>query len=256
MFHRQDRDAGTRKKGGAAANDPLIKALAAADTEVVTIFGKSWDVHVKEALGATLEENLSMIGETLAYLRPGTRELFYDAEHFFDGFAADPEYALATLKTAQAAGADCLVLCDTNGGMMPWQLREIIGRVKKEIGLPLGIHCHNDNGLGAANSLTAVEMGADHVQGTINGYGERCGNANLCTIIPNLKIKMCIECISDNQLARLKEVSRFVDEMANHVPDKHGPYVGESALRSCRLSRRGSCAMAWRAYADRSATLS
>ncbi|MBN2223518.1 MAG: citramalate synthase [Deltaproteobacteria bacterium] len=220
----------TRKKGIAAENDQLLKALAAADTEVVTIFGKSWDVHVREALGCSPEENLAMIGDTLAYLRPGTRELFYDAEHFFDGFVADPDYALATLKAAAGSGADCIVLCDTNGGIMPWQLKDIIERVKKEIALPLGIHCHNDNGLGAANSLFAVEMGVDQVQGTINGYGERCGNANLCTIIPNLKIKMGIECISDTQLTRLKEVSRFVDGMANRVPDKHGPYVGESAF--------------------------
>ena len=220
----------TRKKGIAAENDQLLKALAAADTEVVTIFGKSWDVHVREALGCSPEENLAMIGDTLAYLRPGTRELFYDAEHFFDGFVADPDYALATLKAAAGSGADCIVLCDTNGGIMPWQLKEIIERVKKEITLPLGIHCHNDNGLGAANSLFAVQMGVDQVQGTINGYGERCGNANLCTIIPNLKIKMGIECISDTQLTRLKEVSRFVDGMANRVPEKHGPYVGESAF--------------------------
>ncbi len=220
----------TRKKGIAAEKDELLGKLVAADTEVITIFGKSWDVHVKEALGASREENLAMIGDTLAFVRPHPRELFYDAEHFFDGFLADPEYALATLKAAAKAGADCVVLCDTNGGTMPWQIREIIERVKKEIKLPLGIHCHNDNGLGAANSLSAVEMGIDQVQGTINGYGERCGNANLCTIIPNLKIKMGIECISDNQLARLREVSRFVDEMANRVPDKHRPYVGESAF--------------------------
>jgi 2-isopropylmalate synthase len=220
----------TRKKGITAENDELLGKLTAAETEVVTIFGKSWDVHVKEALGCSLEENLAMIGDTLAFLRPKTRELFYDAEHFFDGFVADPDYALATLSAAVGAGVDCIVLCDTNGGMMPWQIREIIERVKKEIGIPLGIHCHNDNGLGAANSLFAVEMGVDQVQGTINGYGERCGNANLCTIIPNLKIKMGIECISDKQLARLREVSRFVDEMANRVPDKHRPYVGESAF--------------------------
>jgi 2-isopropylmalate synthase len=220
----------TRKKGIAAENDELLKALVAASTEVVTIFGKSWDIHVREALGCSLEENLAMIADTLGYLRPTTRELFYDAEHFFDGFVADPEYALATLSAAAGAGADCIVLCDTNGGIMPWQVREIVGRVRETIGLPLGIHCHNDNGLAAANTLSAVEMGADQVQGTVNGYGERCGNANLCTIIPNLKIKMGIECISDKQLARLKEVSRFVDEMANRVPDKHGPYVGESAF--------------------------
>jgi 2-isopropylmalate synthase len=220
----------TRRKGITPQNDDLIKAIVSAETEVITIFGKSWDVHVREALGCSLEENLAMIGDTLAFLRPKTRELFYDAEHFFDGFTADPDYALATLAAAAGAGVDCIILCDTNGGMMPWQIREIMGRVKKEINLPLGIHCHNDNGLGAANTLTAVEMGVDQVQGTINGYGERCGNANLCTVIPNLKIKMGIECISDKQLMRLKEVSRFVDEMANRVPDKHGPYVGESAF--------------------------
>jgi 2-isopropylmalate synthase len=220
----------TRKKGIAAENDELLKTLAAVETEVITIFGKSWDIHVREALGCSPEENLAMIADTLRYLRPRTRELFYDAEHFFDGFVADTDYALATLSAAASAGADCIVLCDTNGGMMPWQIREIIGRVRETVSLPLGIHCHNDNGLAVANSLFAVEMGIDQVQGTLNGYGERCGNANLCTIIPNLKIKMDIECISDKQLARLKEVSRFVDDMANRVPDKHGPYVGESAF--------------------------
>ena len=196
----------------------------------MTIVGKSWDIHVTAALGVTLEENLAMIGDTLAYLRPKTKELFFDAEHFFSGFKADPDYALATIRRAESAGVDTIVLCDTNGGMMPWEIREIVGRVKSEVSTPLGIHCHEDDGLSTANSLVAVEMGVDQVQGTINGYGERCGNANLCTIIPNLKIKMGIECISDKQLERLREVSRFVDEMANRVPDKHRPYVGESAF--------------------------
>jgi 2-isopropylmalate synthase len=220
----------TRKKGTAADSDDQVKAVIASFAEVVTIVGKSWTIHVTGALGTSLDENLAMIGDTLAYLRPRVKELFYDAEHFFDGFRADPDYAIATIKRAEAAGADCVVLCDTNGGVTPGRIREIVERVKKEIKTPLGIHCHDDNGLSAANTLIAVEAGADQVQGTINGYGERCGNANLCTIIPNLKIKMGIECISDKQLERLREVSRFVDEMANRVPDKHRPYVGDSAF--------------------------
>ena len=221
----------TRKKGIAAENDELAQDAGGRRDR--------GDHHLREIVGYPRAGGARVLprgepGHDRRYARvtcgPRTRELFYDAEHFFDGFVADTDYALATLSAAAGAGADCIVLCDTNGGMMPWQIREIIGRVRETVSLPLGIHCHNDNGLAVANSLFAVEMGIDQVQGTLNGYGERCGNANLCTIIPNLKIKMDIECISDKQLARLKEVSRFVDDMANRVPDKHGPYVGESAF--------------------------
>ena len=220
----------TRRKGKAAGDDEMIQALLNARTEAITIVGKTWDIHVTQALNATLEENLDMISDTFSYLKGKTAELFFDAEHFFDGYKADPDYALSCLKRAEESGADVLVLCDTNGGVMPWEVTEIVTRVRKELKTPLGIHCHNDNGLGVANTLAAVVAGTDQVQGTINGYGERCGNANLCTIIANLKLKMDIECISDKQLERLREVSRFVDEMANRLSDKHRPYVGESAF--------------------------
>jgi 2-isopropylmalate synthase len=220
----------TRRSGKTPENDEQIKALLEAKTDALTIVGKSWDIHVTQALGIELAENLEMIYDTFAYLKGKTGELFFDAEHFFDGFKANPDFALATLKKAEDAGVDCLVLCDTNGGVMPWELEEIIERVKSEVKIPFGIHCHNDNGLGLANTLVAVQMGAVQAQGTINGMGERCGNTDICSIIPNLKIKMDIECISDRQMGKLKEVSRFVDEMANRVPNKHNPYVGDSAF--------------------------
>ncbi|MBN1574717.1 MAG: citramalate synthase [Deltaproteobacteria bacterium] len=220
----------TRRAGKTAEKDSQIKALLDAETDAITIVGKSWDIHVTQALGVELKENLDMIYDTFAYLKDKTGELFFDAEHFFDGFKANPDYALETLKRAESAGASSLILCDTNGGVMPWDLKEIIERVVKEVSIPFGIHCHNDNGLALANTLTAVQAGAVQVQGTINGIGERCGNADICSIIPNLKLKMDIECISDQQMERLKEVSRFVDEMANRIPNKHYPYVGESAF--------------------------
>ena len=220
----------TRRAGKTPESDEFVSALIDARTDAITIVGKSWDIHVTQALGIELSQNLDMVYDTLGYLKGRVKELFFDAEHFFDGFKANPQYAIEVLKRARDAGADCLVLCDTNGGMMPWELKEIIEKVKAEIDTPLGIHCHNDNGLAVANTLTAVQLGIDHVQGTINGYGERCGNANLCTLIPNLKLKMGIECISDRQMERLKEVSRIVDELANRLPDKHRPYVGDSAF--------------------------
>ena len=221
----------THHPGKTARADENLKALVEAKTSTVTVFGKSWTVHVREALRTTLERNLELIRDSLAFLRPRVQDLFYDAEHFFDGFAEDPDYALATLEKAVEGGADCLVLCDTNGGSLPWKVREIMGAVKKRFPrVPLGIHAHNDGDLAVANSLAAVEMGAVHVQGTMNGVGERCGNANLCSIIPNLCLKMGIRCISEENLSKLKKVSRFVSELANLLPNRYQPYVGRSAF--------------------------
>jgi len=220
----------TRRAGTAVEDDPNIRALLEAETQAVTVFGKSWGLHVTQVLGTTLEENLVMIADSVGYLKERGREVIYDAEHFFDGYQADPGYALCTLQMAEKAGADCLVLCDTNGGTLPSQLVAIIEEVKKVTSAPLGIHAHNDSDLAVANSLAAVQAGIVHVQGTINGYGERCGNANLCSIIPNLKLKLGHDCISDEQLGRLASLSRYVSELANLAHDAHLPYVGHSAF--------------------------
>ncbi|MEW5949176.1 MAG: citramalate synthase [Thermodesulfobacteriota bacterium] len=211
--------------------DVNLRALVEAQTEVITIFGKTWDVHVRDALRISLERNLEIIRDSVAYLRPHVKKLFYDAEHFFDGFKAQPDYALATLRQAVSAGVDCLVLCDTNGGTLPQEVAKIINKVKKEFkNVSFGIHTHNDSGLAVANSLVAAELGASQVQGTMNGYGERCGNANLCTIVPTLMLKMKIPCITDEQLTRLSEISRFITEIANLPHNKYQPYVGASAF--------------------------
>jgi 2-isopropylmalate synthase len=220
----------TRRADTPVAEDPQIQALLVAETPAVAVFGKCWDLHVTEVLHTTREENLHMIADSVAYLRAHGREVIFDAEHFFDGYIADPEYALQTLRTADDAGASTLVLCDTNGGTMPGRLREIVDRVHEAVDLPLGIHCHNDSGLAVANSLLAVEAGAVHVQGTINGYGERCGNADLCALIPNLQLKMGYACLSDEQLRSLTDVSHYVSNRANLIPDHHQPYVGQSAF--------------------------
>ena len=211
--------------------DGNIQALLAAKTPVVTLFGKSWTVHVKEALNTSLERNLDIIRDSLAYLRSHVETLFYDAEHFFDGFKADPQYALATLEKALEGGADCIILCDTNGGNLPNTIREIIQAVKERYpDMPFGIHAHNDCEVAVANSLVAVELGAVQVQGTFNGVGERCGNANLCSIIPNLCLKMGIQCIDRERLRLLRHVSRFILELANLTPNRYQPYVGRSAF--------------------------
>jgi 2-isopropylmalate synthase len=220
----------TRKKGIKAEKDSNLQALVSAGTKAVTIFGKSWDMQVKYALQTTLEENLKMIYESVKFLKSQGLEVIYDAEHFFDGFKANPRYALATLEKAVLAGADNISLCDTNGGSLVEEINRIIHEVKRKIKTPLGIHCHNDAELAVANSLTAVKLGAVLVQGTINGYGERCGNANLCSIIANLKLKMEMDCVTNKQLASLTEVSRFVSEVANLVPRDEEPYVGNSAF--------------------------
>jgi 2-isopropylmalate synthase len=196
----------------------------------VTIFGKSWDLHVKGVLRISLEDNLRLVQESLAYLKQHVSQVFFDAEHFFDGYKARPDYAISLLRSALSGGADCLVLCDTNGGTLPYEIHRIVSAVRQEIEAPLGIHAHNDSDLAVAGSLAAVECGCTQVQGTINGCGERCGNANLCSIIPNLKIKMGIDCISDEQLRKISELSRFVYELANLPHNKHQPFVGSSAF--------------------------
>jgi 2-isopropylmalate synthase len=220
----------TRRAKTTPEKDHNIRTLIQAEPDVVTIFGKTWDFHVFEALRISLAENLELIFDSLEYLKKQVPEVVYDAEHFFDGYKANPEYALMTLQAAEQAGVDCIALCDTNGGTLPHELPAILAEVKKVIRTPLGIHAHNDGECAVANSLVAVANGIVHVQGTINGFGERCGNANLCSIIPALKLKMGKECISEGQLGRLREISRTIYELANLVPNKHQPYVGNSAF--------------------------
>ncbi len=213
--------------------DQNIKALLAAGTRTVIIFGKTWDFHVKEALKVSLKDNLNLIYNTVRYLKKKGKRVFFDAEHFFDGYKANPEYALECLAKAKGAGAFRIILCDTNGGTMPKEVGKIVNRVVKEMGvfgIPIGIHAHNDSECAVANSLIAVENGATQVQGTINGLGERCGNANLISVIPNLKLKLGCNCLSDRSLKKLKEVSRFVTEIANMRHFKRQPYVGDSAF--------------------------
>jgi 2-isopropylmalate synthase len=220
----------TRRPSIKAEEDPSLRALLDAETGVVTIVGKSWDLHVTEVLETTLDENLRMIADSVGYLKSKGRRVFFDAEHFFDGYKANASYALDTLKAAAEAGAECVILCDTNGGAMPSEVAAATDVARKASGVSLGIHAHNDAELAVANSLTAVQTGATQVQGTISGYGERCGNANLCSIIPTLKLKMGINCITDEQLATLTEVAHYVSEIANLAVDTHLPYVGASAF--------------------------
>ncbi len=220
----------TRRAKVTPDKDQNIRTLIEATPDVVTIFGKTWDFHVREALRISLEENLDLINDSLVYLKSHVAEVVYDAEHFFDGYRANPEYAIKTLQAAQAAGVDCICLCDTNGGTLPFQIAEIIDQVKQQITTPLGIHTHNDGDCAVANSLMAVHHGIVQVQGTINGFGERCGNANLCSIIPALRLKLNKECVTDEQLKHLRELSRYVFELANLPPHKHQPYVGNSAF--------------------------
>jgi 2-isopropylmalate synthase len=220
----------TRRAGVTPESDANMQALLESGAPVATIVGKSWDFHVTHALETTLHENVAMIGDSIGWLRPRMDEVLYDAEHFFDGFRANREYALATLRAADAAGAHWLVLCDTNGGTLPVDLVEIVREVKRAVRAPLGIHVHNDAECAVANSLAAVHEGVDHVQGTINGYGERCGNANLVSIIPTLVLKMKLECIPEPHLRELRELSRFTSELANRKPWSAQPYVGDSAF--------------------------
>jgi 2-isopropylmalate synthase len=220
----------TRRAGTAADDDANIRALVATGTPAVAVFGKSWDLHVEHVLHTTPDENLRMIADSVRYLKARGREVIYDAEHFFDGYAADPAYALRTLAAAAEAGADVLVLCETNGGALPSTVARVVAEVRAATTVPLGIHAHNDGELAVANTLVAVEQGTHHVQGTINGYGERCGNANLCSIIPTLQLKMGLPCVSEEQLRSLAEAARYVSEVANLRLFPHQPYVGRSAF--------------------------
>ena len=220
----------TRQPKSKAETDANLLALANAGVTVVTVVGKNSELQVTQALETTLDENLSMITDSIHYLRTKGLAVFYDAEHFFDGFKANSDYALRCLTAAAEAGASCLVLCDTNGGSLPNEITTAIKAAQKITDVPLGIHAHNDGELAVANTLAAVGAGVSHVQGTINGYGERCGNANLCSIIPDLKLKMSIDCVTDEQLAKLTEVSHYISEIANLIPDEFSPYVGASAF--------------------------
>ncbi|MBP7829956.1 MAG: citramalate synthase [Kiritimatiellae bacterium] len=220
----------TRRANTPVAEDLGTQALIEADTPACTIFGKSWRLHVKEVLRTTDEENLAMIADTVRYLKQHGKEVIYDAEHFFDGYKDDPEYALKTLRAALDAGADLVVPCDTNGGTLPHEVFAIIQEVIRQVGPKVGIHAHNDGETGVANSLEAVRAGAVQVQGTTNGYGERTGNANLTSIIPNLVLKMGCDCLREGSLKQLREVSLFVDEIANVRPNRKAAFVGDSSF--------------------------
>lgn len=221
----------TRRKGSPCDSDANLAALLKAETPVVTLVGKSWDYHVTHVLSASPEENLAMIGESVAYMKERGREVLFDAEHFYDGFLVNPDYALATLRAALEAGADWLVLCETNGGRLPWEVEAMTRQVAEALpAARLGVHCHNDSGCGVANSLAAVRGGVAMVQGTVNGYGERVGNADLVTILPNLQFKMGHAVLDADKLKELTSLSRFVAEVANLKHDDHHPYTGHSAF--------------------------
>ena len=210
--------------------DPNIAELLRAETEVVTIFGKSWDFHVRKVIGTSLKNNLELIERSVSYLKKNGRRVIYDAEHFFDGFLVRRDYALKTIEVAQHAGAEAIVLCDTNGGTVPSTVRTILRETLNTVKVKLGGHMHNDCGMAVANTLVAVEEGAVQVDGTINGYGERCGNADLCVLIPNIKLKLGRDCVSDEQMQMLAETSHYVSELANVVPDERQPFVGRNAF--------------------------
>ncbi len=228
----------TRRPHKLAESDPMLQAILTANTHWVTIFGKSWDLHVTEGLKTSLEENLLMIRETIEYLRSQGRNVIYDAEHWFDGYLANPDYALLTLQAAIDGGAKWLVFCDTNGGTLPHQITSIVSQVVDRLALDLddentpklGIHTHNDSGTAVANAIAGVLSGVSMVQGTMNGYGERCGNANLCTLIPNLQLKLGYDCLESSQLQQLAPNSRLISEIVNLAPDDHAPFVGRSAF--------------------------
>lgn len=220
----------TLRRGERLETDTNIQMLLSAQTPVVTVVGKSWDLHATQVLGVSLPENLRLIADSTAYFNEHGKEVVYDAEHFFDGYKANPEYTLQTITAAAQNGADVVVLCDTNGGTMPWEIEEIVKQVVSELPVPVGIHTHNDSGVGVANTLAGVRAGAVHVQGTVNGYGERVGNADLCTIIADLQLKMGLSCVSPENLENLTDLSTFVAEVANLPHDRHMPYVGASAF--------------------------
>ncbi|MFC1624330.1 citramalate synthase [Candidatus Omnitrophota bacterium] len=220
----------TRRAKTSPAKDASIKAILKSDTRTVAIFGKTWDLHVKDVLRVSLQENLKMIQETVEYLKSKKLTVFYDAEHFFDGYISNRDYALETLRVAIKGGSDAIVLCDTNGGMITSGLGVIVRAILDEFNSPLGIHTHNDSGMAVANTIAAVESGCNLIQGTINGYGERCGNADLCSIIPNLQLKMGYTCLSDSKLKSFTEVSHYVSEVSNMRHKDNQPFVGRSAF--------------------------
>jgi 2-isopropylmalate synthase len=220
----------TRRKGVSVENDEQMRMLLEAETPVITIVGKTWLLHVTEVLRATPEENLAMIADSIRFFKDHGKIVFYDAEHSFDGYKDQPDYALATWQAAEKAGADCIVLCDTNGGCLPSEVSRITSFAKGKLTAQIGIHTHNDAGLGVANALAAIEVGATQVQGTVNGYGERTGNCNLISVIPNLQLKMGRRCLPEKSLPKLRELSHFVDEIANIRPDPRQPWVGTTAF--------------------------
>lgn len=220
----------TRRPGIKPQDDLNLNALVKSGVKTVTIFGKTWDLHVTEALNISLQENLDMIYESVAFLKSHGLEVIYDAEHFFDGYKANASYALQTLEAAVRGGASWITLCDTNGGSLPQEIKETMEKVAAKFPVKIGIHCHNDGELAVANTLAAVQGGAAMVQGTINGLGERCGNANLCSVIPNLQLKLGYQCLPEEKLRHLTEVSHFVSEIANLVHTNNLPFVGHSAF--------------------------
>ncbi len=220
----------TRRKNVAVESDDQVRLLLEAETPVITIFGKTWLLHVKEVLHTTAEENLGMIADTVRFLKDHGKMVIYDAEHAFDGYQDDPEYAVATWQAAEKAGADLVVLCDTNGGRLSNEVHRTTTVARAKLKLKIGIHTHNDIGLAVANSLAALEAGATHLQGTINGYGERTGNCNLTTVIPNVALKMKRRCVPESSLSKLKDLSQFVDEIANIRHDPRQPWVGATAF--------------------------
>ena len=220
----------TRRPKIKPKDDPGLQSLVETRAPVLTIFGKSWDLHATQVIKTTLDENVRMIEESVSYLKGHCEELIYDAEHFFDGYRANPDYTLKTIDAALSGGADCIVLCDTNGGMLPMQIRDIFLDVKKKFDCPLGIHVHNDSGCAEANTMICVSEGAIHIQGTFNGLGERCGNANLSTMIPDIELKLGLKTIGRKKLRQLKPVSVFISEIANIHHDVRQPFVGEAAF--------------------------
>lgn len=220
----------TRRIGVKASEDQNLQRIIECGVKAVAIFGKTWEFQVTHALQTTLEENLRMIYDSVRFLKDEGLEVIFDAEHFFDGYKSNPEYALSAIKTAEEAGADCVTLCDTNGGSLPHEVYEIVKRVVQEVTIQVGIHCHNDGEVAVANSIAAVQAGACHVQGTMNGYGERCGNANLISVIPNLQLKLGYDCIQPDQMKQLTSVSKYFHEIANQTPQSNQPFVGKSAF--------------------------
>jgi len=222
--------AAVRRAGKRVQNDPYVRSLLKAETPAVAVVGKTSRLHVREVLRVTPRENRAMISDTIAYLKENGREVFFDAEHFFDGYKESPDFVMRSLEAAVKAGVDSIVLCDTNGGCLPSEIYTITRVAVRALSVPVGIHTHNDAGMAVANALEGVRAGAAQVQGTVNGFGERCGNADLCTIIPNLQLKMGRSCVPPEKLASLRDLSLFADDLVNLSTNKKAPYVGESAF--------------------------